>query len=65
MTDHSNVTLTSVGMPLHSTEICNATLLQFTRTTCKQRVKDSIIATISAVLARELGIVADSHEKIH
>jgi hypothetical protein len=62
---HSNVTLTSAGLPLHSIEICNATLLQFTRTTRKRRAKDSIIVTTPAVLAEGLGAVADSREKIH
>jgi hypothetical protein len=62
---HSNVTLTSVGTPLHLIEICNATLLQFTRATRKQQAKDNIIATISAVIERGLGFGVDSHEKIH
>jgi hypothetical protein len=65
MTAHSNVTLTSAGLPLHLIEICNATLFQFTRITRKRRAKDSIIVTIPTVLAEGLGIVADSHGKIH
>ena len=65
MIAHSNVTLTSAGLPLHLIEICNATLFQFTQTTRKRRAKDSIIVTTPAVLAEGLGIVADSHEKIH
>jgi hypothetical protein len=65
MIAHSNVTLTSAGLPLHLIEICNATLFQFTRTTHKRRAKDSIIVTTPAVLAEGLGVVADSHEKIH
>jgi hypothetical protein len=65
MIAHSNVKLTSAGLPLHLIEICNATLFQFTRTTRKRRAKDSITVTTPAVLAEGLGVVADSHEKIH
>jgi hypothetical protein len=65
MTAHANVTLTSAGLPLHLIEICNATLFQFTRITRKRQVKGSIIVTIPAVLAEGLGVVADSHGKIH
>jgi len=65
MIARSNVTLMIAGLPLHLIEICNATLFQFTRTTHKRRAKDSIIVTTPAVLAEGLGVVADSHEKIH
>jgi hypothetical protein len=65
MIAHSNVTLTIAGLPLHLIEICNATLFRFILKTRKRRVKDSIIVTIPVVLAEGLGIVADSHGKIH
>jgi len=65
MIAHSNVTLTIAGLPLHLIEIYNATSFPFTRITSKRQAKGSIIVTIPAVLAEGLGVVADSHGKIH